>query len=87
MPTVEEILAYFGTYTPGVDGAVSSFKFEYLTSLGFAAIVIFDLPGTCHRQALRSAAEIRDPRPGGVRPAVFHCSCYFEGQRPHRHLL
>ncbi len=28
MPTVEEILAYFGTYTPGVDGAVSSFKFS-----------------------------------------------------------
>ena len=41
MPTVEKILEYFGTYTPGVDGAVSAFKFEYLTSLGFAAIVIF----------------------------------------------
>ena len=33
MPTVEKILEYFGTYTPGVDGAVSAFKFEYLTSL------------------------------------------------------
>ena len=41
MPTAEEILAYFGTYTAGTDGAVSSFQFEYLTSLGFAAIVIF----------------------------------------------
>lgn len=38
---MQEILSYFGTYTPGVDGAVSSFKFEYLCSLGFAAIVIF----------------------------------------------
>ena len=39
--TLEKILGYFGTYTAGVDGAVSSFQFEYLTSLGFAAIVIF----------------------------------------------
>ena len=29
MPTLQEIAAYFGTYTAGVDGAVSSFKFEY----------------------------------------------------------
>ena len=36
-----KLSSYFGTYTPGADGAVSSFKFEYLTSLGFAAIVIF----------------------------------------------
>lgn len=32
---------YFGTFTPGTDGTVSSFHFEYLTSLGFAAMVIF----------------------------------------------
>ena len=38
---LETILSYFGTYTPGVEGAVSSFRFEYLTSLGFAAVVIF----------------------------------------------
>ena len=41
MPTISEIIAYFGTYTPGTDGAAASFQFEYLTSLGFAAIVIF----------------------------------------------
>ncbi len=41
MPSLQEIISYFGTFTPGTDGAVSSFKFEYLTSLGFAAIVIF----------------------------------------------
>ena len=38
---MQEILSYFGTFTPGVDGAVSAFKFEYLCTLGFAAIVIF----------------------------------------------
>lgn len=36
-----KLLSYFGTYTPGETGAVSAFKFEYLTTLGFAAIVIF----------------------------------------------
>lgn len=38
---MEAILSYFGTYTPAADGAMASFKFEYLTTLGFAAIVIF----------------------------------------------
>lgn len=38
---LETILGYFGTLTPGVDGAITTFKFEYLTSLGFAAVVIF----------------------------------------------
>ena len=35
------IISYFGTYTPAADGAAASFKFEYLCTLGFAAIVIF----------------------------------------------
>ena len=38
---MEKIISYFGTFTAGTEGAVSSFKFEYLISLGFAAIVIF----------------------------------------------
>ena len=38
---METILEYFGTYTPAARGAIAAFKFEYLTSLGFAAIVIF----------------------------------------------
>lgn len=38
---MDKIIKYFGVYTAGVDGAINSFKFEYLTSLGFAAIVIF----------------------------------------------
>lgn len=38
---MENILSYFGTYTPAADGAIAGFQFEYLTSLGFAAIVIF----------------------------------------------
>lgn len=36
-----DILSYFGTYTPAADGAIASFKFEYLITLGIAAIVIF----------------------------------------------
>lgn len=38
---MEKILSYFGVYTPAADGAIASFKFEYLTTLGLAAIVIF----------------------------------------------
>ena len=38
---LETILSYFGTYTPGAEGTAAAFRFEYLTSLGFAAIVIF----------------------------------------------
>ena len=36
-----KIISYFGTLTPAADGGVTAFKFEYLTSLGFAAVVIF----------------------------------------------
>ncbi len=39
--SMENILGYFGTYTPAADGAIASFKFEYLSALGFAAFVIF----------------------------------------------
>lgn len=38
---MEHILSYFGKYTPAADGAAASFQFEYLTTLGIAAIVIF----------------------------------------------
>lgn len=38
---MSDILSYFGTATLNAEGAIASFKFEYLTSLGFAAIVIF----------------------------------------------
>lgn len=30
---MENILSYFGTYTPAADGAIAGFQFEYLTSL------------------------------------------------------
>ncbi len=54
---LETILGYFGELTPAADGAVTSFKFEYLTTLGFAAIVIF-LGRWCvaHSSALRKFA-------------------------------
>jgi ESS family glutamate:Na+ symporter len=38
---MNKIVAYFGTFTAGKAGAVGTFKFEYLTTLLFAAIVIF----------------------------------------------
>lgn len=38
---LETIIPYFGTYTPAAQGGADAFHFEYLTSLDFAAIVIF----------------------------------------------
>ena len=38
---METMLSYFGTFTPAAEGTAGSFHFEYLTSLGFAALVIF----------------------------------------------
>ena len=38
---MNKLISYFGTFTPGADGAVGAFQFEYLKSLGFAALVIF----------------------------------------------
>lgn len=38
---MENFLSYFGEYTAAAGGAIASFKFEYLTTLGLAAIVIF----------------------------------------------
>jgi len=32
---LENILSYFGTYTPASGGVIHSFRFEYLTTLGF----------------------------------------------------
>ena len=66
MPTLQEIAAYFGTYTAGVDGAVSSFKFEYLTSLGFAAIVIFLGHAIVKRSALLRKFAIPAPVVSGL---------------------
>lgn len=54
---LEEIVRYFGTLTPGVDGAMTAFKFEYLTTLGFAAIVIFlGRAVVAHSETLRKVA-------------------------------
>lgn len=38
---MNKLISYFGSFTPGADGAVGAFQFEYLTSLGFAALVFF----------------------------------------------
>lgn len=54
---LEEIVRYFGTLTPGVDGAMTAFKFEYLTTLGFAAIVIIlGRAVVAHSEILRKVA-------------------------------
>ena len=54
---MESIISYFGTYTPAADGAIASFKFEYLCTLGFAAIVIFlGRAIVAHSAALRKYA-------------------------------
>ncbi len=37
---LQKVLGYFGTWTPGTEGAISTFKFEYLTTLALAAVVI-----------------------------------------------
>ena len=54
---MENIISYFGTYTPAADGAIAGFKFEYLCTLGFAAIVIFvGRASVAHSAALRKYA-------------------------------
>lgn len=54
---MENIISYFGTYTPAADGAIANFKFEYLCTLGFAAIVIFlGRAIVAHSAALRKYA-------------------------------
>ncbi|MEM5781444.1 MAG: sodium/glutamate symporter, partial [Lawsonibacter sp.] len=38
---MEKFLSYFGAYTPASAQGIAGFQFEYLTTLGFAALVIF----------------------------------------------
>ena len=38
---METLMAYFGKFTAAEAGKLANFQFEYLTTLGFAAIVIF----------------------------------------------
>ena len=63
---MEAILSYFGTYTPAADGAVASFKFEYLTTLGFAAIVIFAGRAIVAHSALLRKYAIPAPVVSGI---------------------
>ena len=64
--SLEKIIGYFGTYTPGADGAVGSFQFEYLTSLGFAAIVIFLGHALVNRSGLLRKFAIPAPVVSGL---------------------
>lgn len=63
---MESIIKYFGTYTPGVDGAISTFKFEYLCTLGFAAIVIFAGRAIVARSAALRKYAIPAPVVSGI---------------------
>ena len=63
---LEHILSYFGTYTPAADGAVAAFNFEYLTTLGFAAIVIFLGRAIVSRSALLRKYAIPAPVISGL---------------------
>ena len=63
---LEHILSYFGTYTPAADGAAAAFKFEYLTTLGFAAIVIFLGRAIVSRSALLRKYAIPAPVISGL---------------------
>ena len=79
---METILSYFGTYTPAAEGAVASFKFEYLTTLGFAAIVIFAGRAiVAHSAALRKYA-IPAPVVSGL--IFFHHRFDHQGKRNRR---
>lgn len=62
----ETILRYFGTFTPAADGAAAAFKFEYLTTLGFAAIVIFLGRALVARSALLRKYAIPAPVVSGI---------------------
>ena len=66
MLSLEKIIENFGTYTPGADGAVGSFQFEYLTSLGFAAIVIFLGHALVNRSGLLRKFAIPAPVVSGL---------------------
>ena len=82
---MEAILSYFGTYTPAADGAMASFKFEYLTTLGFAAIVIFAGRAIVAHSALLRKYAI--PRSCCVRNHLFHHRVCHQRRRNYRRLL
>ena len=56
---MEAILSYFGTYTPAADGAVASFKFEYLTTLASRPSLSLQAARSLH--ILRFCASMQSP--------------------------
>lgn len=63
---MDKIISYFGTFTAGEGGAVSNFKFEYLTTLLFAAIVIFIGQAIVKRSKLLRKYAIPAPVVSGI---------------------
>ena len=62
---MENIISYFGTYTPA-DGTPAGFQFEYLCSLGFAAVVIILGRFIVRRSALLRKFAIPAPVVSGL---------------------
>ena len=84
---MENIISYFGTYTPAADGAIANFKFEYLCTLGFAAIVIFlGRAIVAHSAALRKYA-IPAPVVSGIIFSLLISAILHQGCRNRRNLL
>ena len=82
---LEHIMGYFGTYTPAADGAIATFQFKYLTTLGFAAIVIFlGRAIVAHSALLRKYCNTGS---GYFRYHLFCCCIYHQGFRNHRFFL
>ncbi|MEF9940145.1 MAG: sodium/glutamate symporter [Clostridium sp.] len=63
---MDKIMSYFGTYTPAAEGAIQSFKFEYLTTLGIAALVIFAGQAIVSRSKLLRKYAIPAPVISGI---------------------
>lgn len=63
---MESIISYFGKFTPAADGAIAAFKFEYLCTLGFAAIVIFAGRAIVARSAALRKYAIPAPVVSGI---------------------
>lgn len=60
------IASYFGEFTAGENGAIGTFKFEYLTTLGLAAIVIFLGRAIVKRSAFLRKYAIPAPVVSGI---------------------
>ena len=81
---MEAILSYFGTYTPAADGAVASFKFEYLTTLASRPSLSLQPRDRC---TFCASAQVCNPRSCCVRSHLSIIVSVIKRRRNYRHLL